>query len=126
MPSHSDSPPARIGVLLVDDHAVVREGYRRLLERQADIGVVGEAADAQQALVMFERLRPDIVVMDISLPRVSGIEALTRLLALEREARVLMFSMHADVIFARRALEAGAFGYLTKASAPDVLVAAVR
>ena len=116
----------RIGVLLVDDHAVVREGYRRLLERHADIVVLGEAADADEALALFVRLAPGIVVMDITLPRVSGIEALKRMLALDRGARILMFSMHEDLIFARRALEAGAFGYVTKASAPDVLVAAIR
>lgn len=124
--SAPEASQPRIGVLLVDDHAVVREGYRRLLERHADIAVLGEAGDAEQALALFVHLRPDIVVMDITLPRVSGIEALKRMLAHDRGARVLMFSMHEDVIFARRALEAGAFGYVTKASAPDVLVAAIR
>jgi DNA-binding NarL/FixJ family response regulator len=121
-------PPeaAPLRVLLVDDHAVVREGYRRLLERHADILVVGEAADAETAVARYAELEPGIVVMDITLPGESGIEALRRLLALAPQARVLMFSMHEDVIFARRALEAGAFGYVTKASAPDVLVAAIR
>ncbi len=124
--SGAPSEAAPLRVLLVDDHAVVREGYRRLLERHADILVVGEAADAEAALARYAALEPGIVVMDITLPGESGIEALRRLLAHAPQARVLMFSMHEDVIFARRALEAGAFGYVTKASAPDVLVAAIR
>jgi DNA-binding NarL/FixJ family response regulator len=113
-------------VLLVDDHAVVREGYKRLLERQGDVTVVGEAADAAEALQLFARLRPQIVVMDVSLPDISGIEATRRLLARDADARVLMFSMHEDAIFARRALQAGASGYVTKACEPDVLLEAVR
>jgi two-component system, NarL family, invasion response regulator UvrY len=117
---------AEVTVLLVDDHAVVREGYRRLLERQGDIAVIGEAADAATAHALFCRLEPRIVVMDITLPGSSGIEAAGRMLAHRPDARVLMFSMHEDAIFARRALQAGAFGYVTKASAPNVLVEAVH
>jgi two-component system, NarL family, invasion response regulator UvrY len=116
-----------ITVLLVDDHAVVREGYKRLLERSGDIAVIGEAATANDAYRMFSDLHPHIVVMDIALPGVSGIEALRRLRARQSgDACVLMFSMYGDVVYARRALEAGAVGYLTKASAPEVLVEAVR
>jgi len=116
----------QVSVLLVDDHAVVREGYRRLLERHGDIAVIGEAADAAQAHSAFCELDPQIVVMDITLPGTSGIEALRRMLMHRPEARVLMFSMHEDAIFARRALQAGAFGYVTKASAPSVLVEAIH
>ncbi|MGA2562880.1 MAG: response regulator transcription factor [Steroidobacteraceae bacterium] len=112
-------------VLLVDDHAVVREGYRRLLERRGDIVVIGEAADAAEAYTLFCRLAPQVVVMDITLPGVSGIEATRRMLDREPGARVLIFSMHEDFIFAQRALQAGAYGYVTKASAPGVLVEAV-
>jgi DNA-binding NarL/FixJ family response regulator len=115
-----------ISVFLVDDHAVVREGYRRLLERSAGITVVGEAASAAEAYTEFQRVRPDVVVMDISLPGASGIEAMRRMLAREPGARVLMFSMHEEPIFATRAFQAGALGYITKASAPEVLVDAVR
>jgi DNA-binding NarL/FixJ family response regulator len=115
-----------VTVLLVDDHAVVREGYRRLLERQGDIVVIGEAADAAEAHAMFRKLAPQIVVMDITLPGLSGIEAMRRMLDQEPDTRVLIFSMHEEVIFARRALQAGAFGYVTKASAPGVLVEAVH
>jgi DNA-binding NarL/FixJ family response regulator len=116
---------ARISVLLVDDHAVVREGYRRLLERQGHIVVIGEASEAQGALALFRRFDPRVVVLDITLPETNGIEVLRRMLESRPDARVLMFSMHEDDMFARRALREGAFGYVTKASAPDVLVEAV-
>jgi two-component system invasion response regulator UvrY len=116
----------RVTVLLVDDHAVVREGYRRLLERHGDIVVIGEAGDATEAHALFCKLAPQIVIMDITLPGISGIEAMRRMLAHRPDTRTLIFSMHEDAIFARRALEAGAFGYLTKASAPGVLVEAVH
>jgi len=117
---------SRVTVLLVDDHAVVREGYRRLLERHGDIAVIGEAADAATAHSFFCRLDPQIVVMDITLPGPSGIDALRRMLAVKPDTRVLIFSMHQETIFARRALQAGAFGYVTKSSAPNVLVQAIH
>jgi DNA-binding NarL/FixJ family response regulator len=116
----------RIRVLLVDDHAVVREGYRRLLERDESLMVVGEAAAMADALVLDMQLQPDVVVLDIALPGVSGIEILRRLIARRPDARVLMFSMYQDGIYAAHAMNAGAFGYLSKASAPDLLVSAVR
>jgi two-component system, NarL family, invasion response regulator UvrY len=115
-----------IAVLVVDDHAVVREGYRRLLERASDLRVVGEADCAAAAQAAFIACKPDVVVMDISLPDVSGIELLRRLLARDPSARILMFSIHEETIYADRAFAAGACGYVTKASAPDVLVEAVR
>ncbi len=120
------SASTRIRVLLVDDHAVVREGYRRLLERSRDVCVVGEAASAAEAYQVFCLAAPDVVVMDISLPDVSGIEAIRRLLLREPRARILVFSIHDEAIFPNRALKAGAAGYVTKASAPEVLVDAVR
>jgi two-component system, NarL family, invasion response regulator UvrY len=116
---------ARLTVLLVDDHAVVREGYRRLLTDSGRITVVGEASSAAQAFQLFCNLAPNVVIMDIALPGVSGIEGMRRILAHHPDARVLAFSMYEDAIFVRRALEAGAAGYLTKASAPQVLVEAV-
>jgi DNA-binding NarL/FixJ family response regulator len=118
--------PPILRVLLVDDHAVVREGYRRLLERAADIRVAGEAATAADAYATYCEVGPDVVVMDISLPDVSGIEAMRRMLARAPRARILMFSVHDEPIFPTRAFAAGALGYVTKASAPEVLVDAVR
>ena len=116
----------RITVLLVDDHAVVREGYRRLLERDDSLVVVGEAATAADAMRCDGELKPDVLVLDIALPGVSGIEVLRRIIARRPAACVLMFSMYQDGIYASRALNAGARGYLSKASAPDLLVEAVR
>lgn len=112
-------------ILLVDDHAIVREGYRRLLEDEASIRVVGEASNAAQACEQARSLVPDVVVMDIALPGVSGIEATRRMLKDQPQLRILMFSMYDDAIYARRALEAGALGYLSKAGAPEVLVRAI-
>jgi two-component system, NarL family, invasion response regulator UvrY len=121
----SGTHPSNASVLLVDDHAVVREGYRRLLER-ANLIVVGEASGAAEALRLDTQLRPDVIVLDIALPGVSGIEILRRMISRRAEARVLMFSMYQDGIYASRAFDAGARGYLSKASAPDSLVEAVR
>ena len=115
-----------IRVMLADDHAVVREGYRRLLERTRDIEVVSEAATGEEAYRTYCAALPDVAVMDINLPGVSGVEVARRIIARDPAARVLVFSMHEDVVFASRALQAGARGYVTKSSAPDVLVDAVR
>jgi DNA-binding NarL/FixJ family response regulator len=114
-----------IRVLLVDDHAVVRAGYRRFLEHNRAMEVVGEASTSDEAYRLYRELRPDVVVMDISLPGASGIEATRRIVALESRARVLIFSMHAQPAFARQALEAGATGFLTKDTEPEALVQAV-
>ncbi|MFO1319538.1 MAG: response regulator transcription factor [Burkholderiales bacterium] len=113
-------------VLLVDDHAVVREGYRRLLERTPDIVVCAEAATGDDAYRYFVEQGPDVVVMDITLPGMGGIEVARRMLAREADAKIVMFSMHEDVVFSSRALQTGARGYVTKSSAPEVLVEAVR
>jgi DNA-binding NarL/FixJ family response regulator len=115
-----------VTVLLVDDHAVVREGYRRLLERDGGIQVIGEADNATDAHTQFCAVAPHVLVMDIALPGVSGIEAMRRMLGRDSAARVLIFSIYEDAIFATRALQAGALGYVTKVSAPHVLVEAVH
>jgi two-component system, NarL family, invasion response regulator UvrY len=117
---------ASVRILLVDDHAVVREGYRRLLERTPDLEVVAETASGEDAYRLFCEVAPDVVVMDINLPGMSGIETTRRMLAREPDAKILVFSMHDDALFGSRALQAGARGYVTKASAPDVLVEAVK
>jgi two-component system invasion response regulator UvrY len=116
----------RLSVLLVDDHAVVREGYRRLLERDDSLVVIGEAATAADAIRMDVEFKPDVIVLDIGLPGVSGIETLRRIIARRSDACILMFSMYQDGIYATRAMNAGARGYLSKASAPDLLIDAVR
>ena len=117
---------APIRILLVDDHAVVREGYRRLLSGHPDLAIVGEAGNSGDALDCERALEPDVTVLDIALPGLSGIETLRRIIARRAAARVLMFSMYQDAIYASRAFEAGALGYLSKASAPELLVEAVR
>jgi len=117
---------APVRVVLVDDHAVVREGYRRLLERTQDISVIAEAASGEEAYRIVCDLQPDVTVMDINLPGIGGIEVVRRLVARMPDAKILMFSMHEDTIFSSRALQAGARGYVTKSAAPEVLVEAVR
>ncbi len=113
-----------IRVMLVDDHALVRMGFRMLL---ADVGieVVAEAASGEQACLDYPHVRPDVVVMDLSMPGMGGIEAVRRLLAQDPKARVLALSAHEDTAHPRRVLRAGALGYLAKRSAPDALIAAV-
>lgn len=115
-----------ITVLLVDDHPVVRTGYRHLLQSAADLSVVAEADDAASAYEACRTFEPDVVVMDISLPGVSGIEAMKRMLAYRPQARVLIFSMHDEAIFVSRAMHSGAAGFLSKRSAPEKLIEAVR
>jgi DNA-binding NarL/FixJ family response regulator len=115
-----------ISVLLVDDHAVVREGYRRLIDKQGDISVVAEAANADSAYQAYKQHRPDVVVMDISMPGRGGIDALRQIRMWDERARVLVFTMHLSAAFALQAFRAGAKGYVTKSSAPELLVSAVR
>jgi len=117
---------APIKVLLVDDHPIVRTGYRHLLESAPGIVVVAEASDSASAYEAFKALEPDVVVMDISLPGVSGVEAMRRMRAQRPRCRVLIFSMHDEAIFVSRALRAGAAGFLSKSSAPEGLIEAVR
>ena len=114
-----------IRVMLVDDHALVRVGFRMLLA-DAGIEVVAEAASGEQACLDYSRIRPDVVVMDLSMPGMGGIEAVRRLLLQCPTARVLALSAHEDTAHPRRVLRAGALGYLTKRSAPDALIAAVN
>lgn len=115
-----------IKVILVDDHAVVREGYRRLLEREDDMSVVAEAGEAASAYQLYKTAAPDVVVMDISMPGRGGIDLVKQLRQWDPKARVLMFSMHANASFALQAFRAGAKGYVTKSSDPETLVEAVR
>jgi two-component system invasion response regulator UvrY len=113
-----------IRVMLVDDHALVRMGFRMLLS-DARIDVVAEAGSGEEACRDYVATAPDVVVMDLSMPGMGGIEAVRRLLAQDRKARVLALSAHDDTAHARRVLEAGALGYLNKRCAPESLIAAV-
>lgn len=113
-----------IRVMLVDDHALVRMGFRMLLA-DAQVEVVAECETGEQACADYPRLKPDVVVMDLSMPGMGGLEAVRRLLAQDPKARVLALSAHEDTAHPRRVLRAGALGYLAKRSAPEALIAAV-
>jgi two-component system, NarL family, invasion response regulator UvrY len=119
-------PRTRIGVMLVDDHAVVRMGFRLLLDAAPDMRVVAEAESGEEALRRIDEARPEVVVMDISMPGIGGLEAVRRILAKEPAARILVLSAHEDAMHARRVLKAGAAGYLTKRAAAEALIQAIR
>ncbi|MEX2523977.1 MAG: response regulator transcription factor [Gammaproteobacteria bacterium] len=116
----------KIKVLLVDDHAVVRAGYRLLLRNSSEIDIIAEADNGENACRLYADLTPDVVIMDLSLPGMGGLEAIRRILARDPKARILVFSMHEDMVFVDQAVNAGAKGYITKSSAPDVLIDAVQ
>lgn len=120
------STKPKIRVMLVDDHAVVRVGFRMLLETSGEVDVVGEADSGEVAYREFARIRPDVVIMDLSMPGMGGIETVRRLLARDRRARILVLSAHEDAAHPRRVLKAGALGYLSKRGAPEELLDAVR
>lgn len=115
-----------IRVLLADDHAVVRTGFRLLLETSDDVRVSGEADSGESCIARFDELAPDVVVLDLSMPGMGGLEALRRLRARSREARILALSAHDDSMHARRALRQGALGFLSKRTAPETLLEGVR
>ncbi len=115
-----------IRILLVDDHAVVREGYKTLLQEHSELEVIAEAADGETACILYRKEKPDLVIMDISLPGISGIEAVRRIVSRDENARIVIFSFHEDMIFVEQALQVGALGYITKNSVPDVLIQAVQ
>jgi len=114
-----------IRVLLVDDHAVVRMGFRLLLQSVADMSVVAEADSGEAACQLYLELNPDVVVMDLAMPGMGGLEALRRIRARHAQAQVLTLSAHDDPMHARRALQEGALGFLSKRSAPEALLEAV-
>jgi two-component system, NarL family, invasion response regulator UvrY len=114
-----------IRVLLVDDHAVVRTGFRLLLQSLADLSVVAEADSGEAACQIYIDLAPDVVVMDLAMPGMGGLEALRRIRARHPQARVLTLSAHDDPMHARRSLQEGALGFLSKRSAPEALLEAV-
>jgi len=117
---------AKIRIMLVDDHAVVRVGFRMLLNATSDIEVVDEADSGEAAYQRYPEVRPDVVVMDLAMPGIGGIEAVRRLLSRDAQARVLILSAHEDTAHLKRVLKVGALGYLSKRSAPEDLIGAVR
>lgn len=117
---------SRVSILLVDDHPIVREGYRRLLEMRPQFSVCSEAEDVTQAYVAYKAHKPDVVIMDLTLLGASGIEALRRIREYDKDAKILIFTMHSGSAFALKAFEAGARGYITKSSPPSELIRAVE
>ncbi|MBN1992242.1 MAG: response regulator transcription factor [Anaerolineae bacterium] len=118
--------PERIRLLLADDHAVVRAGTRELLERQPDLHIVGEAVDGEEAVQLTHELQPDVVVMDVRMPKISGVEATRRIKAEHPDVRVLVLTAHDDDEYVFALLQAGANGYLLKTAEIDELVKAIR
>jgi two-component system response regulator NreC len=116
----------KIRVMLVDDHTVVRQGLRRILETDDEIEIVGEAGDGRSATEMVQRLRPNVVVMDIALPELNGIEATRQIVKRSDGTKVLVLTMHADDAYVRQSLKAGARGYLLKDSEDLDLLKAVK
>ncbi len=115
-----------IRVIVADDHHLVREGIRALLEKAGDIEVVGEAVDGQEAVELVQRLNPDVLVIDIAMPRLNGIQAVEQLRALGVTAQIVILSMYSDEILVRQALQNGAKGFLLKGSVSEELLLAIR
>lgn len=119
------NPQEKITILIADDHPVVRQGYRLLLENSGDMKVVAEAGNAREAYEAAACYQPDVIIMDISLPDSSGLDAIGRILSREPASRILVFSVHDNPLLIKRAREKGAKGYITKRSMPRQMVAAV-
>ncbi|MGA1369006.1 MAG: response regulator [Blastocatellia bacterium] len=113
-------------ILLVDDHAVVRQGFRMILSAEPDFEVVGEAANGREAVSFAESLQPDVVLMDVSMPELNGIEATRRIVTVSPRTRILALSMHRDSVYVREILRAGASGYLLKEAGDQDLLTAIR
>jgi len=116
----------KINIILVDDHAVVRAGVRRLLEQEPSFDVIGEAESGEKAYQLFGELNPDVMVIDLSMPGMGGLESIRRILMRDEKARILVLSMHEDLSFANQALKLGAKGYLIKNTLGDDLVKAIE
>ena len=112
-------------VMLADDHAIVREGYRSLLHKQDRLRVVAEASDGADAYRVYKEARPDLVIMDISMPGIGGVEAIRRIRQWDGAARVLVFTMHQSAAYAVQSIKAGARGFVTKSNPPDALLRAI-
>jgi two-component system invasion response regulator UvrY len=116
----------KITVILVDDHAVVRAGFRLLLSTEIDIEVVAEAEKGEQILQLYADLKPDVIVMDLSMAGIGGLEATRRLVLREPTAKIIVFSVHHEKVYISRAMNAGAKGYICKQAHPEVLITAIK
>jgi len=115
----------KINVLLVDDHAVVRTGYKTYLALSENIGQIYEADRGEAACQLYNQYQPDLVVLDLSMPGIGGFETIRRLISRDPHAKILVFSIHNELVYVTRALKAGAKGYITKNSVPEILITAV-
>ncbi|MDP1970129.1 MAG: response regulator transcription factor, partial [Methylobacter sp.] len=113
-------------VILVDDHAVVRAGFRMLLSTEADIDVIAEAERGEAACQLYLEQQPDVMVLDLSMPGIGGLESIRRICNRDSNAKILVFSVHDEMVYVDRAMNAGAKGYITKNSAPGILVTAIQ
>jgi len=118
--------PEKISVLLVDDHSLVRRGFRRMLEDEPDLSVVGEASDGSEAVDLARSLKPQVIVMDCALPEINGLQATRKILEFAPQTLVLMLSMHTEETWVRQAMEAGARGYVLKNALDLELGSAIR
>lgn len=116
----------KIKVILVDDHAVVRAGFRMLLSTEADIDVIAEAERGEAACQLYLERQPDVIVLDLSMPGIGGLESIRRICNRDGNAKILVFSVHDEMVYVDRAMNAGARGYITKNSAPNILVTAIQ
>jgi two-component system invasion response regulator UvrY len=117
---------AKINILLVDDHSVVRMGFKMLIENESDMAVICEAESGELGITAFKEHKPSIVIMDITMPGIGGLDAIERIIAFDKKAKILVLSAHEDSVHPKRALSAGALGYLTKRSAAEELIKAIR
>ena len=117
---------AKINILLVDDHSVVRMGFKMLIENESDMAVISEAESGELGITAYKEHKPSVVIMDITMPGIGGLDAIERIIAFDKKAKVLVLSAHEDSVHPKRSLSAGALGYLTKRSAAEELIKAIR
>ena len=117
---------SNLNVLLVDDHSVVRMGFKMLIDSEKDMQVIAEAETGEEGIKKFQENKPDVIVMDITMPGIGGLEAIERIIAKDKNAKILVLSAHEDSVHPKRVLSAGAIGYLTKRSAAEELINAIR